>query len=82
MESVTSWLERKMCLKVNAAKTRVVRPGKSAFLGSGFWKSPAGWKPKPHDDRRRRLYDNIRQALCRRKAAARPLAETFRLVNA
>ena len=81
MESITSWLERKLYLKVSAAKTKVVRPGKSAFLGFGFWKSTSGWKPKPLEDRKKRLYSSLRSVLCRRKAAARPLAETFRLVN-
>lgn len=33
MKSVTSWLERKLFLKVSATKTKVVRPTKSNFLG-------------------------------------------------
>lgn len=38
MKSVTSWLERKLFLKVSASKTKVVRPTKSKFLGFTFWK--------------------------------------------
>ena len=38
MKSVTSWLERKLRLKVSATKTKVVRPTKSVFLGFTFWK--------------------------------------------
>mgnify|MGYP002649629202 CR=1 FL=1 len=38
MKSVTSWLERKLFLKVSATKTKVVRPTKSNFLGFTFWK--------------------------------------------
>ena len=37
-ESVSSWLERKLFLKVNAEKTKIVRPNDSEFLGFGFWK--------------------------------------------
>ncbi|TDM67629.1 group II intron reverse transcriptase/maturase, partial [Lactobacillus crispatus] len=33
MNSISSWLERKLFLKVNATKTKVVRPTKSNFLG-------------------------------------------------
>ena len=38
MKSVTSWLERKLFLKVSATKTKVVRPNDSNFLGFTFWK--------------------------------------------
>lgn len=61
MKSVTSWLERKLRLKVSASKTKVVRPSKSEFLGFTFWKSGEGWKCKPANDRKRRLYDSKRQ---------------------
>lgn len=36
-ESVSSWLERKLFLKVNTEKTKIVRPKESEFLGFGFW---------------------------------------------
>lgn len=44
MKSITSWLERKLFLKVSATKTKVVRPNKSNFLGFGFYKDSSGWK--------------------------------------
>ena len=81
MKSVTSWLERKLRLKVSATKTKVVRPTKSTFLGFTFWKSKAGWKCRPADDRKKRLYDKTRAILCRRKAAARPIKSTFIQLN-
>ena len=81
MKTVTSWLERKLFLKVSATKTKVVRPPKSTFLGFTFWKSTEGWKSKPADDRKKRLYDKVKAVLCRRKAAAVPLAVTFTKVN-
>lgn len=43
MKSISSWLERKLFLKVNATKTKVVRPTKSNFLGFSFWKSGDSW---------------------------------------
>ena len=81
MKSVTSWLERKLFLKVSATKTKVVRPTKSTFLGFTFWKSAKGWMSKPASDRKKRLYDKIRVVLCRKKACAQPLAVTFTKVN-
>lgn len=39
MKSVTSWLERKLFLKVSATKTKIVRPTNSNFLGFTFWKN-------------------------------------------
>ena len=38
MESVCSWLERKLFLKVNVAKTKAVRPMRSKYLGFTFLK--------------------------------------------
>lgn len=81
MKSITSWLERKLMLKVNATKTKVVRPMKSNLLGFAFWKSKDGWKCKPAKDRKKRLYDKTRAILCRRKAVARPMKSTFEQLN-
>lgn len=81
IKSVTSWLERKLKLKVSATKTKVVRPTKSNFLGFTYWKSKEGWKCKPGNDRKRRLYDKTRTILCRRKAVARLMKSTFEQLN-
>lgn len=81
MKSVTGWLERKLRLKVSATKTKVVRPMKSNFLGFTFWKSKDGWKCKPANDRKKRLYAKTRAILCRRKAVARPMKSTFEQLN-
>lgn len=81
MKSVTSWLERKLRLKVSATKTKVVRPTKSNFLGFTFWKSKDGWKCKPANERKKRLYAKTRAILCRRKAVARPMKSTFEQLN-
>ena len=81
MKSIASWLERKLRLKVSATKTKVVRPTKSTFLGFTFWKNADGWKCRPADDRKKRLYDKTRAILCRRKAVARTTAHTFTQLN-
>ena len=49
MASASSWLERKLRLKVSATKTKVVRPTGSTFLGFTFWKSKDGWMARPAD---------------------------------
>ena len=81
MKSVTSWLERKLFLKVSATKTKVVRPTKSNFLGFTFWKDSNGWKCKPCKDRKEKLYTKIKETLKRKVAAAEPLSYIFTKVN-
>ena len=81
MASVTSWLERKLRLKVSASKTKVVRPSDSAFLGFTFWKSKEGWKPRPLEARKDKLRKKIQEILCRRRAAAQPLSYVFTKLN-
>lgn len=81
MKSATSWLERKLFLKVNATKTKVVRPTKSNFLGFTFFKTGEKWQCKPGDDRKKKLYEKLKLVLCRRKAAAMPLSLIFTKVN-
>lgn len=81
MKSVTSWLERKLFLKVSASKTKVVRPTKSKFLGFTFWKNGDKWKCKPTNDRKANLYAKTKQILLRKKATAKPIGETFKELN-
>ena len=38
MRTITSWIERKLGLKVNMTKTKVTRPSNLKYLGFGFWK--------------------------------------------
>ena len=81
MTSVTSWLERKLFLKVSASKTKVVRPTKSKFLGFTFWKNTDKWKCKPANDRKANLYTKTKQILLRKKATAKPIGVIFRELN-
>ena len=81
MKSVTSWLERKLFLKVSATKTKIVRPTKSNFLGFTFFKNTEKWECKPSDDRKKRIYDKLKIVLKRGKAVAKPLRETIIKAN-
>ena len=81
MKSVTSWLERKLFLKVSATKTKITKPSNSNFLGFTFWKSNEVWKCKPGNDRKAKLYEKIKLVLKRKHAVSRPLAITFTKLN-
>lgn len=81
MKSVTSWLERKLFLKVSATKTKVVRPTKGQFLGFTFYKNSDKWKCCPTKDRKKRLYSNIQKWMEGKHAVSRPLSVTFEKLN-
>ena len=81
MKSMTSWLERKLFLKVSATKTKVVRPTKGQFLGFTFYKNSDEWKCCPTKDRKKRLYSNIQKWMERKHAVSRPLSVTFEKLN-
>ena len=61
MASVTRWIEKKLGLKVNAAKSKVTTPTKLKYLGFGFWKGLEGWKAKPHKDSIKRFERKLKQ---------------------
>ena len=81
MASVTSWLERKLFLKVSATKTKIVRPNNSNFLGFTFWKSTKGWECRPQDNRKIKLIEKVKLVLKRKHAVSKPLAITFTKLN-
>ena len=53
----------------------------SIFLGFEFYKNGPEWKCTPAEASKMKLYAKTKKILCRKKAAARPLAETFRRLN-
>lgn len=61
MATVTKWIEKKLGLKVNAAKSKVTTPTKLKYLGFGFWKNREGWKAKPHKDSLKRFERKLKQ---------------------
>ena len=79
MKSICSWLERKLFLKVNATKTKVVRPTRSKYLGFTFLKNGSEWKVRPTNEKK--LKKKLSEYLKRGKAVARPLAVTIKRVN-
>ena len=81
MKSISSWLERKLFLKVNATKSKVVRPTKSKYLGFTFLNRNGKWMVKPTTEKKKALYQKVREYLKRSKAVARPLAVTFKRIN-
>ena len=74
-------LERKLFLKVNATKTKVVRPTKSKYLGFTFLKYGGEWKVKPTPEKKKALRQKLSEYLKRNRAVARPLAVTIKRVN-
>jgi len=81
MTSISSWIERKLFLKVNTTKSKVVRPMRSKYLGFTFLKNGGEWKVKPTNEKKAKLYQAMREYLKRGKAVARPIAVTIKRVN-
>ncbi len=50
MHTITKWIERKLGLKVNAAKTKVTKPSSLKYLGFGFVKMGDKWECRPHKE--------------------------------
>ena len=65
MYSITSWIERKLGLKVNATKTQITKPTKLKYLGFGFWKSKDEWRARPHQDSVLKFKRKLKE-LCKR----------------
>lgn len=55
MKSISGWLERKLFLKVNTTKTKVVRPMRNKYLGFTFLKNGGQWKVKPTTEKKKKL---------------------------
>lgn len=81
IKSISSWIERKLFLKVNAKKTKVVRPMKSNFLGITYYRDSEGWKCRPTEASKNRLYEKCKLVLIRKRAVARSLEDTFKRIN-
>ena len=77
MYSITSWIERKLGLKVNATKTHITKPTKLKYLGFSFWKSKEGWRARPHQDSVAKFKRTIKK-LCKRSWS---VSLTYRLAK-
>lgn len=67
MHSVTSWIERKLGLKVNAAKSHIGRPSRLKYLGFGFYKNRTSkqWASRPHEQSVAKFKRKLKR-LCKR----------------
>lgn len=81
MKSITNWIERKLFLKVNVTKTKVVRPTRSKYLGFTFLRNGGEWKVKPTTEKKKKFKQKLSEYLKRNRAIARPLVETIKRVN-
>ena len=66
LESVRTFLEKKLKLKVNEAKTKVDRPTRSKFLGFSMYKHRGQVRIRLTKESLRRLKDRIRELTARR----------------
>ena len=68
IHSITSWIERKLGLKVNMTKTHITTPNKLKYLGFGFRKdnSDNKYKARPHEDSMQKFKRALKK-LCERK---------------
>lgn len=67
MESITTFITRKLGLKVNVEKSKVARPNQIKYLGFGFYKKIGQnmWRPKPHIKSVEKFKYKLKQILCR-----------------
>ncbi len=63
MRTVSDWIQRKLGLKVNMAKTHITRPLKLKYLGFGFYKDSRAkeWKCRPHQESVRKFKSRLKE---------------------
>lgn len=67
MESITKWIEKKLGLKVNATKTKIIRPNNLKYLGFGFYYDFKSGKHycRPHEDSIAKFKRNLKKITSR-----------------
>ena len=70
MESITTFITRKLGLKVNVEKSKVARPNEIKYLGFGFYKkiNQKIWRPKPHIKSVEKFKTKLHDILIRNKS--------------
>ena len=70
MESITTFITRKLGLKVNVEKSKVARPNQIKYLGLGFYKkiNQNIWRPKPHIKSVEKFKTKLHDILIRNKS--------------
>lgn len=66
MHSISRYIEKRLGLKVNMTKTRIVRPSQLKYLGFGFWKSRGKWQSRPHQESVQRFKRKLKQLTSRK----------------
>jgi group II intron reverse transcriptase/maturase len=81
MHTVTSWIERKLGLKVNAGKSRICRPSRLKYLGFGFYKNSNTklWASRPHEKSVYKFKRKLKR-LCKRNWSI-SMADRISLLN-
>ena len=69
MQTITSYIENKLGLIVNAEKSKIARPNQIKYLGFGFYKDKQDrWKPKPHLKSVQKFERNLKEITSRNNA--------------
>ena len=70
MESITTFITKKLGLKVNLEKSKVARPNEIKYLGFGFYKkfNQNVWRPKPHIKSVEKFKTKLRDILVRSRS--------------
>ena len=67
MKSITDFIERKLGLKVNVAKSQIGRPNQIKFLGFGYFVDKEGkYQAKPHKLSIEKLKRKLKALTCRK----------------
>ena len=69
MESITTFITKKLGLKVNVEKSKIARPNDIKYLGFGFYKkiNQNIWRPKPHIKSVGKLVYKLKTILLRKR---------------
>ena len=70
MDSITTFITKKLGLKVNVEKSKIARPNNIKYLGFGFYKkiNQNVWRPKPHIKSINKFKIKLRGILVRSKS--------------
>ncbi len=70
LETITEYIEGKLKLKVNRAKSKVSQPAESTLLGFSFYKSDKGWEIRIAPKSLKRIRKKIREHTQRKDPSA------------
>ncbi len=81
MRTITTWIERKLGLKVNMTKTKITKPSNLKYLGFGFYCDfkTRTWKPRVHKESIQKLKRTLKRLTIRKNSIK--LEERIRKLN-